>query len=141
MLDQGATITWEAWDLAYKKNLDWNHAWGAAPANLLPRYVLGVEPLTPGWKRICVHPRPSGLSYARGTVPSPNGPVLVDWKRGEAFRFELTVPEGCVAEVRVPAASPTGAVRIDGEPVAAHLDDDHWVLEQDVTGTHVIEFK
>lgn len=141
MLDQGATITWEAWDLAYKKNLDWNHAWGAAPANLLPRYVLGVEPLTPGWKRISVHPRPSGLSYARGTVPSPNGPVLVDWKRGEAFRFELTVPAGCVAEVRVPAASPAGAVRIDGEPVAAHLHDDHWVLEQDVTGAHLIEVK
>ena len=44
-------ISWEAWDLKYKLNQDWNHAWGAAPANLLPRYVLGAEPLEPGWQR------------------------------------------------------------------------------------------
>jgi len=48
MLESGATITWEAWDLRYKPNQDWNHAWGAAPANLLPRYVLGAVPATPG---------------------------------------------------------------------------------------------
>ncbi len=43
MLDRDATITWEAWNESAKPNLDWNHAWGAAPANLLPRYVLALN--------------------------------------------------------------------------------------------------
>ena len=43
MVESGTTITWEAWDQKYKPNQDWNHAWGAAPANLLPRFVLGAQ--------------------------------------------------------------------------------------------------
>lgn len=39
MIDQGSTVTMEAWSLKAKPNQDWNHAWGAAPANLLPRYL------------------------------------------------------------------------------------------------------
>ncbi len=39
MLRQGATMTMEAWSLKAKPNQDWNHAWGAAPANLLPRFL------------------------------------------------------------------------------------------------------
>lgn len=39
MLEQGSTITMEAWSLEAKPNQDWNHAWGAAPANLLPRFL------------------------------------------------------------------------------------------------------
>ena len=47
MLRQGATMTMEAWSLEAKPNQDWNHAWGAAPANLLPRFLPkwgGVNP-------------------------------------------------------------------------------------------------
>jgi alpha-L-rhamnosidase len=43
MVESGTTITWEAWDMKYKPNQDWNHAWGAAPANLLPRFILGKD--------------------------------------------------------------------------------------------------
>ena len=80
MLDSGTTITWEAWDQKYKPNQDWNHAWGAAPANLLPRFVLGVQPLAAGWKRAVIRPNPGHLSAASGKVPTPRGPVMVDWK-------------------------------------------------------------
>ena len=35
MIRVGSTISLEAWDNKYKPNQDWNHAWGAAPANIL----------------------------------------------------------------------------------------------------------
>jgi hypothetical protein len=73
MVESGTTITWEAWDLKYKPNQDWNHAWGAAPANLLPRYVLGAEPLVSGWNPAKISPRTGSLSFAKGTVPTPKG--------------------------------------------------------------------
>lgn len=39
MLRQGSTMTLEAWNISDKPNLDWNHAWGAVPANIIPRFV------------------------------------------------------------------------------------------------------
>ena len=77
MVESGTTITWEAWDQRYKLNQDWNHAWGAAPANLLPRYVLGVQSSTPGWTHAIIRPHPGPLKNAEGKVPTPFGPVLV----------------------------------------------------------------
>jgi alpha-L-rhamnosidase len=68
--DVGTTITLEAWDTKYKPNQDWNHAWGAAPANLLPRKVLGIEPLEPGIAKVMIWPRAGKLAWAKVKVPA-----------------------------------------------------------------------
>ncbi len=92
MVNSGTTISWEAWDLKYKPNQDWNHAWGAAPANLLPRFVLGVQPTAPGWTTAMIRPCPGGLKHARGRVPTPRGPIEVDWKNESTFTLSLDSP-------------------------------------------------
>ena len=104
MLESGTTITWEAWDQKFKPNQDWNHAWGAAPANLLPRFVLGVQPLTPGWRRALIRPHPGSLTRAEGNVPTPRGPVRVSWTRGTGFRMTLDLPAAVTARVELPAS-------------------------------------
>lgn len=38
MLEQGATMTMEAWNQKAKPNQDWNHAWGTAPLNIIARF-------------------------------------------------------------------------------------------------------
>ena len=43
--------------------------------------MLGVEPLTAGCDEMVVHPRPGGLQYAEGTVPTIKGPVHVRFDR------------------------------------------------------------
>jgi alpha-L-rhamnosidase len=106
MLDLGATMTFEAWDIKYKPNMDQNHAWGAAPANVLPRYVLGVQPLTPGADKVAIAPNPGSLHFVRGKVPTRHGPTLVDYTStpGEKARLEVVIPTGMTAEVRFGAA-------------------------------------
>ena len=47
MLEQGATMTMEAWSLKAKGNQDWNHAWGTAPLNVLARFFS----TPPAWNR------------------------------------------------------------------------------------------
>ena len=141
MVDSGLTITSEAWDMKYKPNQDWNHAWGAAPANLLPRYVLGVEAGAPGWSVARIRPITSDLAYARGKVPTPHGPVLVDWENGEHFTLELTLPKNVLAEVELPAVPGTSGVYMDGRPVTATRVDDRWRLERKVLGSVTLEVK
>jgi hypothetical protein len=81
MLAKGATITWEAWDQDFKPNQDWNHAWGAAPANIVARFVLGVRPVEAGYGAVSIEPCLGGLDWAEGTVPTIRGPIQVRaWK-------------------------------------------------------------
>ncbi len=139
MVESGTTITWEAWDQRYKPNQDWTHAWGAAPANLLPRFVLGVQPLTPGWKRAQIRPHPGSLKSAEGKIPTPLGPVLVRWKNGGTFKLSVTLPPGMSAQVQVPAGEKTTGVLVNGRPVSGHRVGRRWSLDEDVTGALVIE--
>jgi hypothetical protein len=139
MIESGTTITWEAWDQKFKPNQDWNHAWGAAPANLLPRFVLGVQPLTPGWRRALVRPRPGLLTRAEGKVPTPRGPIFVSWTRGTGFRMELGLPAAVTARVELPASERSQGVLVGGKPARARRSGSWWVLEEDVAGTVTIE--
>jgi len=101
--DVGSTITLEAWDAAYKPNLDWNHAWGAVPANVIPRKLMGIEPLEPGFTRVRVRPRLGGLQWATIRHPSPKGPIRVAVKAAHGlWEASLELPDGVVAEVHVP---------------------------------------
>ena len=90
MLEQGSTIALEAWNAKVKPNLDWNHAWGTPPLNVLVRHVLGVTPLEPGFARVRICPRAGGLTRVRGRVPTVKGPVVVDVE-GERLRVDCPV--------------------------------------------------
>ena len=105
MLKSGSTITLEAWDVKYKNNLDWNHAWGAAPANLIPRWILGVQPLKPGFEEVLISPHPGGLEWARGRVPTIRGAVWVEFlnEKGNCFELEVEIPANVKARIEVPS--------------------------------------
>ncbi len=115
--DVGSTITMEAWDDKYKPNQDWNHAWGAAPANVIPRLLMGVEPLEPAFRRIRIRPQPSGLRWARLTLPTIRGPVQVGFKQrpGASFQLSVTVPANTTADVYLP--------RVAGDETVFLLDN------------------
>ena len=83
MIDFGSTVSMEAWSVKAKPNLDLNHAWGAVPLNIIARYVLGVTPLEPGFKKISIRPQLGGLKHVKGTVPTVAGPVTVEATPGK----------------------------------------------------------
>jgi len=140
MLESGTTITWEAWDNRYKPNQDWNHAWGAAPANLLPHYVLGVSALAPGWTRVRLRPYPGSLTRCEGRVPTPRGPVDVNWQRGAVFTLSFTLPPGATARLELPATG-QNIVTIDGEPAAATRAGPWLLIAGDWSGSHAVEVR
>lgn len=100
----GTTITLEAWDPALKPNLDWNHAWGAAPSNVITRKLMGIEPLEPGFKRLRIKPQTASLDYAKIRTPTPRGPVLLEITGSDAATWSaaVAIPRGAAAEFHVP---------------------------------------
>jgi hypothetical protein len=89
---------------------DLSHAWGSAPMIQLSATVLGVKPLTPGFRTFEVRPRSCGLNWARGTVPTPHGEIVVSWRRDAGILLiDVTVPVGCEAQVGVSKTKRIGA--------------------------------
>ena len=117
MVESGTTITWEAWNHRSKPNQDWTHAWGAAPANLLPRFVAGVRIDRPGASHITVQPDPAGLRHCQARVPTIRGPVDVQWRAGETFALSLTMPAGMQARLNLPSIGHR-RVLLNGRPTA-----------------------
>ncbi len=70
MLAQGATQAPEAWSPQVKANLEWGMVWGAAPGDIVPRFVLGVRPAAPGFTVAIIQPQIGSLTSVAGTVPT-----------------------------------------------------------------------
>lgn len=56
------------------------HGWASGPTPWLSQHILGVRPVEAGCGVVEVDPHPTpGVTYAKGTYPTPYGPVKVDW--------------------------------------------------------------
>jgi len=95
MLACGATIAMEAWDNEFKPNQDWNHPWGAAPGNIIVRFLAGIRPLEPGFKKFTVDPQPATLEHFKVKTPTPHGAIELEMTQPN--RYILTVPQGTCA--------------------------------------------
>jgi hypothetical protein len=141
MIRVGSTITLEAWDNRFKGNQDWNHAWGAVPGNIIPRFLLGVRPLEPGFARILVRPMPGRLKRASSTIPTIRGPVAVEIQNepGSPFMLKLTIPANMSARVEIPLPGGAGEITVDGKGVTAKKAKGFAILDAVGSGTHVFK--
>ena len=105
MLDLGATTFWEDFDLAWMENAgridefvpeekidvhatygDYSylglrhslcHGWASGPTAWMTRYVLGIQVIEPGCKKVLIDPNLGDLEWAEGTFPTPYGLIYV----------------------------------------------------------------
>ena len=100
MIRGGSTITWEAWALRFKNNQDWNHAWGAVPANAIPRGLWGVKPKTPGFGIATIKPQMSKLKSSAIEVPTVRGTIkgTYTYNGARLQTYEIEIPGNMVAE-------------------------------------------
>ncbi len=138
MIREGSTITMEAWGNQFKGNQDWNHAWGAVPANIIPRRLMGVTPLEPGFGRIEIKPQVGSLRSGSLKTPTIRGPVYVSFNQKPEGAFALTVniPANTTAEVYVPIRDGYNVVHMDGKPVEGEVDGEFLRISGVGSGEH-----
>lgn len=104
MIRAGSTVALEAWDIKYKPNLDWNHAWGATPGNSITRHLLGINPVSPGFGEITIRPHIYSLSSVESITPTIRGAVFITYKKQDENEYTLTVtiPANMEADVYLP---------------------------------------
>ena len=124
MLDLGATTFWEDFHIDWAKNaaridelvpegkIDVHsaygdycykgfrhslcHGWASGPTAWLSRYVLGVEVVEPGFKKVRITPHLGNLKWVEGTFPTPYGVIQIKHTKGADGKVvsDLQVPEG-----------------------------------------------
>jgi hypothetical protein len=118
MIKSGSTITMEAWDMKYKPNSDWNHAWGAVPANSVPRWLWGIRPQTPGFGVVTVNPQMGDLKHSSIVIPSIRGSIegKYEFVNSRYQRYSIKLPANMSGEF---SASFTlqSVVTLNGEQV------------------------
>lgn len=118
MIRIGSTITLEAWDMKYKPNSDWNHAWGAVPANIIARDMWGIKPKTAGGGIIQIKPQLSTLAFSQVKVPLLNGLVSASYERKSKVlqKYIFNIPPSVSAELEL-NFTPRDSVLLNGKKV------------------------
>ena len=124
MLDLGATTFWEDFHIDWAKNaaridelvpegkIDVHsaygdycykgfrhslcHGWASGPTAWLSRYLLGVEVVEPGFKKVRITPHLGNLKWVEGTFPTPYGVIQIKHTKGADGKVvsDIQVPEG-----------------------------------------------
>lgn len=108
MIKNGATTFWETYDpktgresAAFGESL--SHGWSSGPAYLLPKWILGVEPLEPGYLSFRVEPVFIDLNYAKGKIPiDQKKSIEIDWKKEGHLEVNIKYNFPAKAEVSLP---------------------------------------
>ena len=140
MMREGSTISMEAWGIAYKPNQDWNHAWGAAPANIIPRFVAGIRPLEPGFSKALIHPQPATLNQFQIQTPTIRGSVsLMMAMQSDQCEFQITIPATMTARFVLPKnCDGFTSVLLDGNPVTLQEGGGLRFIDPVTSGSHTL---
>jgi alpha-L-rhamnosidase len=124
------------------------HGWGTGATSALSQFVLGIQPISPGFHTWRVQPQPSGLTWAQGQVPTAAGALASRWTAGAhnaSFRITVSAPPRTAGTVAVPLLGRRRVIAEDGRVVwdrsrAARrtraVTDGTYVYFTGVTGTH-----
>ncbi|MFJ8820819.1 alpha-L-rhamnosidase C-terminal domain-containing protein [Streptomyces sp. NPDC102467] len=82
------------------------HGWSTGVLPALTHQLLGARPTSPGYATWLVRPNPGDVTWAQGQLPTPHGPLAVEWENSRS-RFSVTV--------RVPRGT-GGSLALPGDP-------------------------
>ncbi|HET9402319.1 MAG TPA: alpha-L-rhamnosidase C-terminal domain-containing protein [Candidatus Acidoferrales bacterium] len=132
MIDEGATSFWEGYDPAWPKDnfhshlqaddvtgyfVSLAHGWSSGPTAWLTEEILGIVPTAAGFSQVTIRPDLTGLAWAHGAEPTPNGLITVDAKNSAGFTATITLPRGISANVSVPAPLTGKTLLVNSTPV------------------------
>ncbi len=142
MIRTGSTITMEAWDKLYKPNLDLNHAWGAAPANLIVRKLMGVEPIEAGASVVHIKPQLGHLQFAKLTTSLIRGKISIDYLlKGQAATYKIQFPTGISAHLELKAPHDNARIWVDGKLLDIQAKEGKFYFDLAAAKIHIVELK
>ena len=142
MINEGSTISTEAWSNTIKPNQDWNHAWGAAPANIIPFWLVGFRPLSPGFKHAILRPQIASLNKIDCKLPTLWGGVTINIRREtDEFSMSIEIPSEILCDIYLPIPDDSKyTVTLDGKTINDYSIRKNYIkLNNPLTGIHYVK--
>lgn len=100
LVANGATALWEMWHGKASRN----HIMFGEPSAWMYRYLAGISPLTPGFKKVRFAPGfVSQTDFVRAEHLAPVGKITARWQRENGnIHCHFTIPEGVTGVVDLP---------------------------------------
>lgn len=135
MVESEVSTLWENWDESVGS---YNHAWSGSPLHLLPQYIAGIKPLTPGFSRFEVIPNMDSLRFIHCKITTSNGNIEVNIDHEEwQFLFELYIPPSTSALVGIPKRYFKNTLKINGIIIKDNIGrKERWDEVQNVKLSH-----
>lgn len=138
-IDQGATTIWERWN-SYTKDKgfgdvgmnSFNHYAYGSIVGWMYRYMAGIRPAEPGFKKISLAPaidlrkeselpeNESIVKWVKASYDSASGLIVSEWNNENGLKYYCEVPENIECELTLPVTG--NKVIIDGEEEAISGD-------------------
>jgi hypothetical protein len=94
------------------------HGWSTGVLPALTNDLLGATPTGPGFATWSVRPHPGTVTWARGQLPTPHGPLKVSWTNGKnVFALTIDAPRGTSGTITVPASGKRVQLIVNGRQV------------------------
>jgi len=131
---------WE-WDSGIEWDRSLNHPMHSGFAAYFYETIAGIRPMveTPGFKEFKIEPVfPAGLKYAKASVHTPYGFVVVNWhKKENSTGIQINVPFNTLAHVKLPVENFL-KIRANGIPFEKQNESKSLLLD---AGNYEIEFQ
>ncbi len=144
MIRFGTTITSESWDIKYKRNMTWNHAWGASPTYIVTNKIFGIQPLEPAFRTVQIKPQPGDLESARIKSPTIRGTIYAEFKQepGGKFNLEVVIPPNTRARVLLPLPERDDfRVLMNGSEIPYDIEESSVLVDDLLAGRYLLEIR
>ena len=127
--DLGATMTLEAWDFKFKPNMDWNHAWGSAPGNIIANYIMGIEPIKAGFEVVRIKPQIFDIKSAKLNYSTIRGEISMSIINhyNKYFSMDINIPANMEAEIHFPKYFNNQKIKMNGETID-HIEKENFLI-------------
>ena len=96
------------------------HGWSTGVVPALTNFLLGVRPTGPGFSTWTIKPHPGDVKWAKGEVPTPEGPIKIFWYsnvESGIFLLNAVAPFGTSGTISVPVKDLNSMVYVNTKPV------------------------
>ncbi len=99
------------------------HGYGTSAHLHFYNNILGIRPAAPGFAEVLIKPCPGNLTFAKGSIHSPQGKIAVDWTAHDStFTLNLNLPASCNYQFELPKQFTKTNITVNGAPLTARLN-------------------
>jgi len=145
MLSRGATTTWERWEYIDSGEqlgmASHNHPMYATISAWFYRYLVGIQPLSPGFDRFLVCPfMPKGLEKASARLQTSKGEIYAGWLRNDSgATFHIDIPFGSTCDMQLPVPRGFKSIQLDEQRIPVEIGANGRICIVLESGAHQIQ--